>query len=94
LVPIEQSPRGHKIADLEQAAFDLRKFGLGRQAVARNLAGCRRRLCCASAGLGSGGLVHVQGSLLQGAGPLNPADPNMTSPDTGIARHSANSYRS
>jgi hypothetical protein len=55
LIPVEQSLRCHKIADLEKAVFELRKFGLGGLAVA---------FCRASAGLCLADLVHERGSLL------------------------------
>ncbi len=45
LVPAEHRPRRRKIADFEQAALQLGKFGLGRLAVARWRGGCRARLC-------------------------------------------------
>src|ERR1700730_6197360 len=79
LVPAEHSSRRRKIADFEQAALQLGKFGLGRLAVARRLTGCRSRLCDASADLGFAGLFHGRGSLLPGAGHLTPPKPNKAS---------------
>ncbi len=42
LVPAEHRPRRRKIVDFEQAAFELRKFGLGRLAGAHWLGGLPR----------------------------------------------------
>jgi hypothetical protein len=75
LVPAEHRPRRRKIADFQQVALQLNKFGPGRLAVARCLGGCRARLC-ASAGPGLAGLVHVRGSLLPGDNDIVLYSPN------------------